>query len=156
MQSHLGLCLPLPCDFTLESFTRGLASQDANKHAQRLVAAIAPTALSSSASNPPLCVISRPDHNATAPCAKSTPAFAPSTSAISIGGHHAVAQVSADRRLGQARQPVRDGATRSGLTRPRTAGQFRIVMAALLSDGDAQRQNELDERDAQGWETVRR
>jgi hypothetical protein len=40
------------------------------------------------------------------------------------------------------------------LTEPRTAGQSRIVMAALLSDGDAQRENERDERDAQGWETV--
>jgi hypothetical protein len=29
-------------------------------------------------------------------------------------------------------------------------------MAALLSDGDAQRESEGDERDAQGWETVRR
>jgi hypothetical protein len=28
------------------------------------------------------------------------------------------------------------------------------VMAALLSDDDAQRENERDERDAQGWETV--
>jgi hypothetical protein len=40
------------------------------------------------------------------------------------------------------------------LTGPRTAGQSRIEMAALLSDGDAQRENERDERDAQGWETV--
>jgi hypothetical protein len=40
------------------------------------------------------------------------------------------------------------------LTGPRTAGQSRIVMAALLSDGGAQRENERDERDAQGWETV--
>ena len=29
-------------------------------------------------------------------------------------------------------------------------------MAALVNDGDAQRENERDERDAQGWETVRR
>jgi hypothetical protein len=29
-------------------------------------------------------------------------------------------------------------------------------MAALVNDGDAQRKNERDERDAQGWETVRR
>ena len=40
------------------------------------------------------------------------------------------------------------------MTGPRTAGQSRIVMAALLSDGGAQRENERDERDAQGWETV--
>ena len=45
---------------------------------------------------------------------------------------------------------------RSGLTGPRTAGQSRLVMAALVTDADAQRENERDERDAQGWETVRR
>ena len=35
------------------------------------------------------------------------------------------------------------------MTGPRTAGQSRVVMAALLSDGDAQRESERDERDAQ-------
>jgi hypothetical protein len=34
------------------------------------------------------------------------------------------------------------------LTGPRAAGQSPIVMAALLSAGDAQRENERDERDA--------
>ena len=34
------------------------------------------------------------------------------------------------RRRGQARQPARDGAKRSGLTGPRTAGQSVGVMAA--------------------------
>jgi hypothetical protein len=41
------------------------------------------------------------------------------------------------------------------LTGPRTAGQSRIVMAALVNDRDAQRENERDERDAQGGKTVR-
>jgi hypothetical protein len=55
------------------------------------------------------------------------------TSALSIGGHHVIAE---------------------SFGGPRTAEQSRIVMAALLSDGDAQRENERDERDAQGWKTV--
>jgi hypothetical protein len=36
MQCHLGLCLSLRCDFPLEAFTRGLASEGADQHAQRL------------------------------------------------------------------------------------------------------------------------
>jgi hypothetical protein len=42
------------------------------------------------------------------------------------------------------------------LTEPRTAEQSGLVMAAVVNDGDAQRENERDERDAQGRETVRR
>ena len=41
LQCHLGLCLSLRCDFTLEPFTRGLASENADQHAQRFVAVIA-------------------------------------------------------------------------------------------------------------------
>jgi hypothetical protein len=37
MQCHLGLCLLLRCDFTLEPFARGLASEDANDNAQLVV-----------------------------------------------------------------------------------------------------------------------
>ena len=40
MQCHLGLRLSLCCDFTLESFTRSLASKNADKQAQRFVAVI--------------------------------------------------------------------------------------------------------------------
>jgi len=35
------------------------------------------------------------------------------------------------------------------LTGPRTTEQSSLVMAALVNDGDAQRENERDERDAQ-------
>ena len=40
MQCHLGLYCSRYGDFTLESFTRGLASEDADKQAQRFVAVI--------------------------------------------------------------------------------------------------------------------
>jgi hypothetical protein len=40
MQCHLGWCLSFRCDFTLEPFARGLASEDANENAQPVVAAI--------------------------------------------------------------------------------------------------------------------
>jgi hypothetical protein len=33
MQCHLGLCLVVRCDLTLELFTRGLASEDADENA---------------------------------------------------------------------------------------------------------------------------
>ena len=38
MQCHLGLRLPLRGYFTLEPFTRGLASEDADENAQPVVA----------------------------------------------------------------------------------------------------------------------
>jgi hypothetical protein len=41
MQCHLGFCLAVRCDFTLEPFTRGLASEDTDQHPQRFVAVIA-------------------------------------------------------------------------------------------------------------------
>jgi hypothetical protein len=53
------------------------------------------------------------------------------------------------RRRGQARQPGRDGAKRSGLTAPTTAGQSRVVMATLSGPCDAQREHERNQRDAQ-------
>jgi len=47
MQCHLGRCLPFPLDVPLEAFTRRLASEDADEQLQRLVPAIARTALPS-------------------------------------------------------------------------------------------------------------
>jgi hypothetical protein len=41
MPCHLGLCPSLRRDFTFELFTRGLACEDADQHAQRFVAVIA-------------------------------------------------------------------------------------------------------------------
>jgi hypothetical protein len=38
MQCHLGLCLAVRCDLTLEPFTRGLASEDADENAEPVVA----------------------------------------------------------------------------------------------------------------------
>ena len=58
MQCHLGLCLSLRCDFTLEPFTRGLASEGADQHAQRFVAVIARRTLTCCASKP-LIALSR-------------------------------------------------------------------------------------------------
>jgi hypothetical protein len=156
MQCHLGLCLSLRCDFTLELFTRGLAGEHAYQHAQRLVAMIARCSSSRSASMLPTALISRPDHNAQ---------LLTRSSCLRFGRAHRRSHrrpsrncqiVWRSRRPGQARQPARDGAKRSGLTEPRIAGQSRIVMAELLSDDDARRENERDERDAQGWKTVGR
>jgi hypothetical protein len=68
MQCHLGLCLSLRCDFTLEPFTRGLAGEDADENAQPVVAAIMGDASWCSASSlSPITFPSRPNHNAAAP-----------------------------------------------------------------------------------------
>jgi hypothetical protein len=54
-------------EFSLEGLTGCLASEDPNQHAQGLDAVLALTTISSSASKPSLHLVSRPDHNATAP-----------------------------------------------------------------------------------------
>jgi hypothetical protein len=53
MQCHLGFCPSLRCDLTLEPFTRGLASEDANQHAQRFVAVVVRRSLPCNASKLP-------------------------------------------------------------------------------------------------------
>ena len=54
-----------------------------------------------------------------------------STSAIArTRGHHAIARRQAETQARSSPQPVRDGAKRSGLTGPRTAGQSVGVLAA--------------------------
>jgi len=67
MQCHLGLCLAVRSDFTLEPFTRRLASEDADQHAQRFVTVIAQRALTCYASKPLAARASRTDHNAATP-----------------------------------------------------------------------------------------
>jgi hypothetical protein len=71
MQCHLGLHRSRCCDFALESFTRGLAGKNADKQAQRFVAVIVRHPATSCASRSSIALLSRPDHNAVAPCAKS-------------------------------------------------------------------------------------
>ena len=82
MQCHLGLCLSLRCDFTLEPFTRGLASEGADQHAQRFVAVIAGRTLTCGASKPLIALVSRTDHNAATPSASLM--FAPELSTWAI------------------------------------------------------------------------
>ena len=148
MQCRLALCRSFRRDFPLEPFTRGLASEDADQHAQRFVAVIAQRSLPCYASKSPISLPSRPDHNATAPpvvdlCIRAQPVREPTD------GHYVIAGPTAQPRRGQARQPARDGAKRSGLTAPRTAGQSRVVMAAVSGYEVAQREYLRDERDAQ-------
>jgi hypothetical protein len=67
MQCHLELWLAVRCDLTLESFTRGLASEDAHKDPQLFVAVIVPRTLPCCASTPFVASGSRTDHNAATP-----------------------------------------------------------------------------------------
>jgi hypothetical protein len=166
----LGLFSRSACDFPLEPFTRGLASDGADQHAQRFVAVTARLTLTRCSSKPLIALASRTDHNPATPSPSLMLALELSTSAIpaaaitqlpdagGAGGavKPGVPTTRGVRRGVEVRQPVRDEAKRSGLTGPRTAEQLGLVMAALVNDGDAQRENERDERDAQGWETVRR
>jgi hypothetical protein len=71
MQCHLVWCVSFRFGFALEPFTRGLASEDADKQAQRFVAMNTRRPLTSCGSRPSIVLLSRPDHNAVAPCAKS-------------------------------------------------------------------------------------
>jgi hypothetical protein len=84
MQCHVGLCLSLRCGFTLKPFTRGLASESADHHAQSFVAVIARRTVTCCASMPLIALVSRTDHNAAPPSASLM--FAPelSTSAIAL------------------------------------------------------------------------
>jgi hypothetical protein len=132
------LCLAVGCDLTLEPFTRGLTSEDADQHPQRFVAVIARRTLPCYGSRPLVASGSRTDHSAATPSLSLM--FA--SRAERSRGHHVMPDVRRSRRSGQARQPARDGAKRSGLTGPRTAEQSRLVMAALVNDGDAQREND--------------
>jgi hypothetical protein len=84
MQCHLGRCVSFRCDFTLEPFTRGLASEGAYQHEQRFVAVIARRTLTCCAPKALIALVSRTDHNAATPSASLM--FAPelSTSAIAL------------------------------------------------------------------------
>ena len=132
----------------LEPFPRGLSSKDANHYAQRVVAVVVWRSLPCYASKLPISLPSRPNHNAASP-----PVIDPCIRAQRLseptGGHHVIAGPAAQPRRGQARKPARDGAKRSGLTAPRTAGQSVLVMAAVSSDQVAQGETERDERNAQ-------
>jgi len=112
------LCLSLRCDFTLEPFTRGLASEDPDQHSEGFVALIAWRSLSCCASRPSIALLSRPNHNAASPSA-SISAFALSVFASRIA---AITQLP-DRAA------------------PRTAGRSVLVMAAVSGDFFAQRED---------------
>jgi hypothetical protein len=105
MQCHLGLYLSLRCDFTLEPFTRGLASEGADQHAQRFVAVIARRTLTCCASKPLIALVSRTDHNAATPSASLMFAPEPSTSAIALAAITQLPHGGRSRRRGQARSP---------------------------------------------------
>ena len=67
MECHLGFYRSRRCDFTLEPFTRGLASEDADQHAQGFVAVIARPTLLCYSSRPLVASASRTDHDAATP-----------------------------------------------------------------------------------------
>jgi hypothetical protein len=91
MQCHLGWCLAFRRDFPLESFTRGLASEDADKQTQRFIAVLARRPLTSCASRPSIALLSRPDHNALAPCREVDLSVLETHIVVFFGGHHVIA-----------------------------------------------------------------
>jgi hypothetical protein len=101
----------------------------------------------------PTALISRPDHNA--PFPREVHVCAPAEPIGDLtGGHHVIARQLAEPQA-RSSPPARKGRSKAEwLDRAEDRRQSRVVMAALLSDGDAQRENEREERDAQGWEIV--
>ena len=91
MQCHLGLCLAVRCDLTLEPFTRGLASEDADKQTQRLVAVIGRRLLTTCATRPSIALLSRPDHSAVASCREVDLSALAAHVAVFFSGHHVIA-----------------------------------------------------------------
>jgi hypothetical protein len=92
MQCHPGWCVSFRFGFALEPFTRGLASEDADKQTQRFVAMIVQRLVTSRASSSPIALLSRPDHNAVAPCREVDPLLPAAYIAVFFHGHHVVAQ----------------------------------------------------------------
>jgi hypothetical protein len=91
MQCHLGWCVSLRRDFTLEPFARGMTSEDADKNAQPVVAATMADGSWCRVSSLPLIAFpSRPNHNAAAPCLKLISAFG----LTHHRGHHVIAKSS--------------------------------------------------------------
>jgi hypothetical protein len=104
MQCHLGLCLAVRYDLTLEPFTRGLTSEDADQHPQRFVAAIARRTLPCYASRPLVASASRTDHNAATPSLSLM--FA--SRAERTRGHHVIAGRPAEPQA-RSSPPARKG-----------------------------------------------
>src|SRR5688500_9631423 len=93
-------------DFLLEPFTRGLASEAADEHAQRFGAGSARRTLPCCASKPLVAFASRTDHNAAPPFLSLM--CAPELSTREVAQPAAITQlpdVRRSRRRGQARQP---------------------------------------------------
>jgi hypothetical protein len=149
LHCHLGLCLSLRCDFTLEPFNRGLASEGADQHAQRFVAVIARRTLTCCASTPLIALVSRTDHNAATPSVSLM--FAPelSTSAIALCGHHAMARRRAEPQA-RSSPPARKGRSEAEwLDRAEDRRTIRRCDGRSVCPPGSQRENPRDERDAQ-------
>jgi hypothetical protein len=128
MRCHLGLCLSLRCDFTLEPCTRGLASEGADQHAQRFVAVTARRTLTCGASKPLIALASRADHNAATPSASLM--FAPELSPSAI----ALAAITQLQMAGGAAGAVKPAA-RQGLSEAEWLDRAEARRTVRRSDG---------------------
>jgi hypothetical protein len=84
LHCYLGWCVAFHRDFPLEPFTRGLASEGADQHAQRVVAVSAWRTLTCCASKPLIAFVTRTNHSAATPSASLMFARELSTSAIAL------------------------------------------------------------------------
>jgi hypothetical protein len=148
MECHLGWCVSFCFGFALEPFTRGLASEDADNQTQRFVAVIVQRLVTSGASRSPIALLSRPDHNAVAPCRKVDLLALAELIEFFFGGHHVIA----DRSVGPpgAVKPVSPSGTERAEWLDRAEDRRTIVLVmAAVSDTRSLRRDELrDERDA--------
>ena len=121
--------MPLRCQLAREELTCGLARERANERSQWFVAMIARRASLRSPSRSPIALVSRSDHNAATPSRMNQ--CGPHECKGQPEGHHVTAKGRRSRGSVKPDSPEGDGAKRSGLTGPRTAGQSRVVMAAV-------------------------
>ena len=110
-----------------EQLACGLPCERANERSERFIATISrrtrpPTSRS------PITLLSRSDHNAATPSRVNR--CVPHECDSQPGGHHVIAEHRRSRGSVRPKAASGDGAKRSGLTEPRTAGQSRVVMAA--------------------------
>jgi hypothetical protein len=121
--------MPLRGQLAREELTCGSARERANERSQWFVAMIARRASLRSPSRSPIALVSRSDHNAATPSRMNQ--CGPHECKGQPEGHHVTAKGRRSRGSVKPDSPEGDGAKRSGLTGPRTAGQSRVVMVAV-------------------------
>ena len=145
MQCHLGWCVSFGCDFTLEPFARGLTSEDADNQAQRFVAVIMRRPVTSCVSRSSIAFLSRPDHNAVAPCRKVDLFALAAHIEVFSGGHHVIADRSGGPQARSSPSARQGRSEAEWLDQAEDGRTIALVMAAVTRGRSAAVTNETNE-----------